>query len=102
MTAGSVQADSGAAAPVEARQWVRMRWRAWNTFVATLAVAFAAFGVSLAAALLLGLAQGGLTAAQAELLLGLLRYGSYPVVFVALGSLLWHYVRLYRGDYARR
>ena len=79
-----------------------MRWRAWNTFVATLAVAFAAFGIALAVALLLGMTQGSLSPEQAALLLGLLRYGSYPVVFVALGALLWHYVRTYRGDYARR
>jgi hypothetical protein len=79
-----------------------VRWRAWDTFAATLALAFAAFGIALAAALLLWLQQGSLNEAQASLLLGLLRNGTYPVVFVALGALLWHYVRLYRGDYARR
>jgi hypothetical protein len=78
------------------------RWRAWHTFVAALCVAFAAFAVALAVALLLWLRQGALHDGQASFLLALVRNGTYPVVFVALGALLWHYVRSYRGDYARR
>lgn len=76
-------------------------WRAWDTFAWSLGAAFVACLGFLATALLLG-ARGELDLARSEALLGLLRYGTYPLVFVALGALLWHFVRLYRGDYARR
>lgn len=76
-------------------------WRAWNTFTWTLGAAFLAFLAFLAAALVLRV-RGQLTTLQSEALLGLLRYGTYPLVFIALGALLWHFVRFYRGDYARR
>ncbi|HEX2066345.1 MAG TPA: hypothetical protein VHI93_05980 [Candidatus Thermoplasmatota archaeon] len=76
-------------------------WRAWDTFTWSLGAAFLAFLAFLAAALALRL-QGHLELGPSKALLGLLRYGTYPLVFVALGALLWHFVRFYRGDYARR
>jgi len=76
-------------------------WRAWDTFAWSLAAAFFAFLAFLAAALFLRL-RGELAPSQSSLLLGLLRYGTYPLVFLALGALTWHFVRFYRGDYARR
>jgi hypothetical protein len=76
-------------------------WRAWDTFAWSLGLAFAAFLGFLATALVLRL-RGELHQGETETLLGLLRYGTYPLVFLALGALLWHFVRFYRGDYARR
>lgn len=80
----------------------RQPWRAWNTFVLALACAGAAILALMLAALYLRLRQGAITTPQATLLLDLLRDGTYPIAFVALGALAWHYVRFYRGDYARR
>jgi hypothetical protein len=79
-----------------------VRWRAWNTFLAALGGAFLAFLAFLATALALRLRDGELSDGQAKTLLGLLYWGTYPLVFLALGALLWHLVRFYRGDYARR
>jgi hypothetical protein len=79
-----------------------MPWRAWNTFLASLAGAFLAFLAFLATALALHARDGDLGDGQARALLALLYWGTYPLVFVALGALLWHLVRFYRGDYARR
>ena len=79
-----------------------MRWRAWTTFMVTLAGAFLAFLAFLATSFILHERQGTLTTGQAHALLGFLYWGTYPLVFLALGSLLWHLVRFYRGDYARR
>jgi hypothetical protein len=79
-----------------------MRWRAWNTFLASLAGAFAAFLAFLATALLLHARRGELGDREAGALLALLYWGTYPLVFVALAALGWHLVRFYRGDYARR
>jgi hypothetical protein len=76
-------------------------WRAWDTFAWSLGTAFVAFLGFLATALVLRM-RGELTQGQAETLLGLLRYGTYPLVFLALGALLWHFIRFHRGDYARR
>ena len=79
-----------------------MRWRAWTTFQVSLAGAFLAFLAFLATSLVLHLREGELSEGQSELLLRLLYWGTYPLVFVALGALAWHLVRFYRGDYARR
>lgn len=80
----------------------RIRWRAWNTFLACLAGAFLAFLAFLATSLVLHLQHGELSDGEARTLLSLLYWGTYPLVFVALGALAWHLVRFYRGDYARR
>ncbi|MEK6986026.1 MAG: hypothetical protein AABX89_06565 [Candidatus Thermoplasmatota archaeon] len=77
-------------------------WRAWDTFVAALAVCFASFLAFLLASVAAHAAQGDLNREQSELLLGLLRYGTYPLVFLALGALGWHYVKSETGGYARR
>lgn len=76
-------------------------WRAWDTFAWSLGAAFFALLAFLGAALWLR-RKGELDVGESEALLGLLRYGTYPLVFLALGALLWHFVRFYRGDYARR
>ena len=77
-------------------------WRAWQTFQVSLGGAFLAFLAFLGVSLALKLQHGELTAAESATLLRLLYWGTYPLVFVALGALAWHLVRYYRGDYARR
>lgn len=77
-------------------------WRAWDTFVASLAICFASFLAFLLASMAAYTTHGSLNQEQSELLLGLLRYGTYPLVFVALGALAWHYVKSESGGYARR
>ena len=79
-----------------------MAWRAWQTFLACLGGAFVAFLGFMGASLALFLRHGELTSAESGTLLRLLYWGTYPLVFVALGALAWHLVRFYRGDYARR
>lgn len=76
-------------------------WRAWNTFLASLAAAASAFTGAMAAAVMLYVRHGSLTADEALRLLGVLYWGGYPFVFLALGSLGWHFVQHYRGAYAR-
>lgn len=80
----------------------RRPWRAWDTFRASLATALAALLVFVLVSIALRLVHGGLTDAESGLLLRLLYWGTYPLVFVALGSLLWHLIRYHRGDYATR
>ena len=80
----------------------RIRWRAWTTFQVSLAGAFLAFLAFLATSFILHQRDGELTESQSATLLRLLYWGTYPLVFVALGALAWHLVRFYRGDYARR
>lgn len=77
-----------------------MPWRAWHTFQASIGLALLAFLGFLAAAFALHQRHGTLTAGEADGLLGLLYWGTYPLVFVALGSLLWHLVQRERGAYA--
>jgi hypothetical protein len=79
-----------------------MRWRAWHTFLASLGLAFAAFLAFLAAGLALHGRAGEVGDGEAALLLRLLYWGTYPLVFVALGALLWHLVQSERGAYAKR
>ncbi len=74
--------------------------RAMHVFQGTLAGAFLASMAFVIASWWLHATQGDLTVQQTEVLLGLLYWGTYPLVFVALGSLTWHFVRFYRGDYA--
>lgn len=77
-------------------------WRAWHTFLASLGTAFVAFLAFLAASFLLHQRRGDLSDGEAGGLLALLYWGTYPLVFVALGALLWHLVQTERGAYARR
>lgn len=79
-----------------------MTWRAWQTFQAALALALGAFLAFLAASLILHQRHGTLTDGEASGLLRLLYWGTYPLVFVALGALAWHLVQSERGAYARR
>lgn len=76
-------------------------WRAWDTFRFSLAASFIAFLAFLVVTIFFRLQDGGLSDAASNTLLGLLYWGTYPLIFVALGSLTWHFVRFYRGDYAR-
>ena len=80
----------------------RRPWRAWDTFLWSLGAAFVCLLAFLAASVAAHQMAGELGPAQSELLLGLLRYGTYPLIFVALGALLWHYVKSETGGYARR
>lgn len=79
-----------------------MRWRAWHTFLASLGLAFGALLAFLVASFLLHQRHGELTDGEAAALLRLLYWGTYPLVFVAVGSLAWHLVQSERGAYARR
>lgn len=79
-----------------------MRWRAWHTFQASLALAFLAFLAFLAASLLMKQLHGELSDSEAAALLALVYWGTYPLVFVALGALTWHLVQTERGAYAGR
>ena len=76
--------------------------RAWDVFRASLALSFLAFLTFVFVSMALRWRHGSLTADESQTLLGLLYWGTYPLVFVALGALLWHFVRYYRGDYAPR
>lgn len=79
-----------------------MAWRAWHTFLGSLGLAFVAFLAFLAASLALHGRAGAVGDGEAALLLRLLYWGTYPLVFVALGALLWHLVQSERGAYAKR
>lgn len=79
-----------------------MRWRAWHTFLASLGLAFGAFLAFLIASWAMRQEHGELTSAEASGLLRLLYWGTYPLVFVALGALFWHLVQSERGAYAAR
>ncbi len=79
-----------------------MQWRAWHTFLASLGLAFAAFLAFLGTSLALHQWHGALTDAEAVALLRLLYWGTYPLVFIAVGALAWHLVQSERGAYARR
>lgn len=77
-------------------------WRAWDTFLWSLGAAFVCLLAFLGASLAAHQLEGELGASQAAFLLGLLRNGTYPLIFIALGALLWHYVKSETGGYARR
>lgn len=73
--------------------------RAWHLFLGSIIAVFLALLVMISASIALRI-QGGIDAAQTRALLALLYRGIYPIIFVALGSLTWHFVRSERGDYA--
>ncbi len=76
-----------------------MNWRAWHTFQLTLVAALLMLTAAMGAAGMLRLTHGELSASQTKALLGVLYWGTYPLVFTALGALAWHVVRSERGDY---
>jgi hypothetical protein len=79
-----------------------MRVRAWHVFLTSLGLAFLFLLASLAASFLLHQRAGDLSEGEARVLLRLLYWGTYPLVFVALGALGWHFVQAERGAYAKR
>ncbi len=79
-----------------------MKVRAWHVFLASLGLAFGLLLAFLAASFLLHQRDGELGDGAARALLALLYWGTYPLVFVALGALGWHLVQSERGAYAKR
>ena len=79
-----------------------MKVRAWQVFLWSLGLAFGLFLAFLAASFVLHQRDGDLSDAAARAMLGLLYWGTYPLVFVALGALAWHLVQTERGAYAKR
>jgi len=79
-----------------------MTVRAWHVFLAALGLACVALLAFLAASLVLHQRHGDLSDGEAATLLRLLYWGTYPLVFVALAALAWHFVQSERGAYARR
>ena len=76
--------------------------RAWHVFLLSLGLAFGLLLALLAASVLQHQRDGDLGDGAARALLGLLYWGTYPLVFVALVALGWHLVQTERGAYARR
>lgn len=74
--------------------------RAWTLFLGSMAAALLALLTIIFVSIALRLDQGGLDGAQTDVLLGLLYRAIYPLVFLSLGALTWHFVRAERGDYA--
>jgi hypothetical protein len=56
--------------------------------------------VMMAVASVFSVQNGELTTDEAKGLLGILYWGTYPLLFLSIGALSWHMVRFYRGDYA--
>lgn len=79
-----------------------MKIRAWHVFTGSLGLAFLALLAFLSASFFLHQTHGELTDGEAAGLLRLLYWGTYPLVFVALGALTWHLVQKESGAYARR
>lgn len=75
-------------------------WRAWHTFQTSIVIVFLFLLGMMATAAVMRIRHGELTTAEAKALLGVLYWGTYPLLFVALAALGWHMVRFYRGDYA--
>ena len=74
--------------------------RAWDLFATSGAGAFLAFTAVIFASILVRLTDGGLNPAQTEAMLRILYWGCYPLVFTALGALIWHFVKTETGGYA--
>ncbi len=75
-------------------------WRAWHTFLVSIGLVFVFQLGMMGAAAVIRVQRGELTTQEAEGLLGVLYWGTYPLLFVSLVALGWHMVRFYRGDYA--
>ncbi len=67
-------------------------------FIGLLALTFSAMVLAMMGALFLRISQGDLTQSQAGLFLGVLYWGTYPLVFAVLGLLAVHTVRRERGQ----
>ncbi len=76
--------------------------RAFDVFRVSLALSFMSFLSFLFVSIALNAIHGELTDAESNALLGLLYWGTYPLVFVALVSLTRHFIQHYRGAYAPR
>lgn len=72
--------------------------RPWHAFQLSIVLVFLFLLGMMATAGIMRLQHGELTTAEAEGLLGVLYWGTYPLLFVALGALAWHMVRFYRGS----
>jgi uncharacterized membrane protein len=75
--------------------------RAKNVFLAAFGAALVLLVLAIAVSAVLR-TRGPLDDADAKALLGVTRDVVLPLAFLGLGALLWHMVRFYRGDYARR
>lgn len=74
--------------------------RAWHLFTYAGAAAFLAFTSVIFVSIALKATAGGLNPAQTDAMLRILYWGCYPLVFVALGALIWHFVKTETGGYA--
>lgn len=77
-----------------------MKWRAMDTFLVCIGAAFVFFISAMMAALALKIGGTTVNAAQANFLLNYAYWTTYPTGLGAIGALLWHFVKFYRGDYA--
>lgn len=80
-----------------------MNWRdlrAWDVFAISGAGAFLAFMTVIFVSIGIKLASGGLNEPQTDAMLKILYWGCYPLVFLALGALSWHFVKTETGGYA--
>lgn len=75
-------------------------WRAWHTFQVCLVAALLVLTLAMAVAAFLRVTAGELSVDQTRVMLRSLYWGTYPLGFVALVALAWHFVRSERGDYA--
>lgn len=74
--------------------------RAWDIFTYSGLGAFLAFLTMIFVSIMIHQAQGELNPVQTDVLLRLLYWGCYPLAFVALGALIWHFVKTETGGYA--
>ncbi len=72
--------------------------RPWHVFQTSILLVFFFLLGMMATAGVMRIRHGQLTTAEAEGLLGVLYWGTYPLLFVALVALAWHMVRFYRGS----
>ncbi len=72
--------------------------RPWHVFQISILLVFLFLLGMMATAGIMRIQHGQLTTAEAEGLLGVLYWGTYPLLFVALAALAWHMVRFYRGS----
>jgi hypothetical protein len=77
-----------------------MKWRAMDSFLVALGATFVFFISAMLAALALKFSGTTVNSAQASFLLNYAYWTTYPTGLTALGALLWHFVKFYRGDYA--
>lgn len=76
-------------------------WRAMDTFLLSLGLAFMFFISAMIAALLLKFSGQTVTENQADFLLKYAYWTTYPAGLTSLVALFWHFIKFYRGDYAK-